>query len=89
MKAVRLNIEDKEHEIVVLMSEEEAKQVCILFGKSGNHDHKDRMGRKYKQLIKSHPTYGTWHSRLWGVLVKVVFGDTAKYHSFIGKNEKA
>ena len=89
MKAVKLNIEDKEHNVAILMSEEEAKQVCIRFGKGKDDEHRTKMGVKYKALLKlsdksSDKSWDkswekTWHYRLWKVLVTPLYGSAALY----------
>jgi hypothetical protein len=88
MKAIKLDIVDKEHEIAILLSEEEAKQVCILFGRSRKTDHEEKMGLHYWPLDSKVNEKGSWHSRLWSGLADLLYGGAAEYREETAPYEK-
>ena len=68
MKLVKLEIADKEHEIAILLSKEEALQIRGLVGCFGDQDARDKMvcsgSTKFKPLNKiSNPKTG--HKSSW------------------------
>jgi len=72
MKIFELKIKDEDHQIAILMSEEEARQLSLLVGSMRHSEIKKQIGPKHYKELKVRTYSYRWHTRIFRGLTSIL-----------------